>query len=149
MIENLFKNAKKRGKQALLPYTGAFLPSEADFIAKSVKNSYLIDVRTKEELIFVGYIPYSLHIEWQSYYNGEFNSLFLENLKTKVEDYNSLLMFICRSGARSHSAAALAYENEFKNTYNILEGFEGDLDANFQRGKKNGWKFNKLIWKQE
>ena len=32
--------------------------------------------------------------------------------------------------------------------YNILEGFEGDPDDNGQRGKKGGWRFRGLPWRQ-
>ena len=49
-------------------------------------------------------------------------------------------MFICRSGGRSHQAAATATESGYANCYNILEGFEGDKDATGHRGTKGGWK---------
>ena len=39
------------------------------------------------------------------------------------------------AGVRSHHAAALATANGWTNCYNVLEGFEGDKDANGQRGK--------------
>ena len=38
-------------------------------------------------------------------------------------------MFLCRSGARSHAAAIAATQAGWKEAYNILEGFEGDKDA--------------------
>jgi hypothetical protein len=54
---------------------------------------------------------------------------------------------LCRSGLRcvpsSQRAQSLGFE-----AYNILEGFEGDPDSNAKRGKKGGWKFYGLPWRQ-
>jgi len=57
-------------------------------------------------------------------------------------------MFICRSGHRSHRAAALATEAGYPDCYNVLEGFEGDRDARGQRGKVGGWRAAGLPWQQ-
>jgi hypothetical protein len=35
------------------------------------------------------------------------------------------LIFMCRSTKRSHKAADIAYKNGFKNSFNLLGGFEG------------------------
>jgi len=32
--------------------------------------------------------------------------------------------------------------------YNILEGFEGNVDADVHRGQTGGWKFRGLPWRQ-
>jgi hypothetical protein len=32
--------------------------------------------------------------------------------------------------------------------YNILEGFEGDIDANGHRGQLGGWRKQGLPWRQ-
>jgi len=55
-------------------------------------------------------------------------------------------MFLCRSGARSHHAAAAAAAAGYSSAYNILEGFEGDRDAEGHRGTVGGWKFHGLPW---
>jgi len=57
-----------------------------------------------------------------------------------------LVMFICRSGARSDKAASLAREAGYSAAYNVLEGFEGDKDANGHRGKTGGWRQAGLPW---
>jgi rhodanese-related sulfurtransferase len=67
----------------------------------------LVDVRTRAEWDWVGRIPGAIEIEWMSYPENKPNSHFLAQLKQQV-DREALLMFICRSGARSHNAAALA-----------------------------------------
>jgi rhodanese-related sulfurtransferase len=57
-------------------------------------------------------------------------------------------MFLCRSGVRSHGAAQLATQAGYTRAMNILEGFEGDLDANGHRGTVGGWRKASLPWVQ-
>ena len=60
----------------------------------------------------------------------------------------SLLLFLCRSGQRSASAARAATEAGLPDCYNILEGFEGNKDANGQRNRTGGWRACGLPWSQ-
>jgi rhodanese-related sulfurtransferase len=73
------------------------------------------------------------------------NPDFLAQIKQQV-DREALVMFVCRSGVRSHNAAALATEAGYTECYNVLEGFEGDKDASGQRGKVGGWRRAGLPW---
>jgi sulfur dioxygenase len=57
------------------------------------------------------------------------------------------LVLLCRSGVRSIAAAQRATELGLQ-AYNILEGFEGDPDANAQRGRRGGWRLQGLPWRQ-
>jgi rhodanese-related sulfurtransferase len=57
------------------------------------------------------------------------------------------VVLLCRSGVRSISAARRATELGLE-AYNVLEGFEGDPDAQGQRGHKGGWRLRGLPWKQ-
>jgi rhodanese-related sulfurtransferase len=57
-------------------------------------------------------------------------------------------MFICRSGNRSHFAAAAATEAGFRDCYNVLEGFQGNKDANGHRDRLGGWRAAGLPWYQ-
>lgn len=75
----------------------------------------------------MGKVPDAVQIEW-NLSNGQRNPDFLAQLKHQV-DPESLVMFLCRSGGRSHGAASTAAEAGYSNAYNVLEGFEGDLDA--------------------
>ena len=56
-------------------------------------------------------------------------------------------MLLCRSGVRSVAAAKRAAELGVT-AYNILEGFEGDADADGHRGNQGGWRRRGLPWKQ-
>ena len=95
---------------------------------------------------WVGRIPGAEEIEWMSYPSNQPNSHFLAQLKKQV-DPEALVMFICRSGMRSHHAASLASQAGYNGSYNVLEGFEGDKDASGQRGKAGGWRQAGLPWK--
>jgi rhodanese-related sulfurtransferase len=57
------------------------------------------------------------------------------------------LVLLCRSGVRSIAAAQRATELGVQ-AYNILEGFEGDPDAQAHRGFKGGWRYRGLPWQQ-
>ena len=58
------------------------------------------------------------------------------------------LSFLCRSGARSRSAAEFLTRQGFNICYNCMEGFEGNHNEIGQRSTVNGWKFSGLPWKQ-
>ena len=110
-------------------------------------DAKLVDVRSRAEWDWVGRIPGAVEIEWQSYPGMRHNPDFLNYLSSQV-DKESLVMFICRSGGRSHQAAATATESGYTSCYNILEGFEGEKDATGHRGTKGGWKVAGLPWVQ-
>jgi rhodanese-related sulfurtransferase len=144
-MDDIKKKARERGRQLKLPYTGALLPAEA--YAMMQKGAKLVDVRTDAELLFVGAVPGSEMIEWNTYPEGQRNPSFLDQLG-EVTRKDQPVMFICRSGVRSHSAAVAATEAGWLEAYNVLEGFEGDKDAEGQRGKLGGWRKAGLPWIQ-
>ena len=137
--------AAERAKRLGVPYAGALLPAEALALMKT--GAKLVDVRTKAEIHYVGRIPGALEVEWQTYPGGKPNPGFLDELADAV-DKDEPAMFICRSGARSHGAAEAAMRAGWKETYNVLEGFEGEKDAEGHRNAVNGWRFARLPWKQ-
>ena len=107
----------------------------------------LVDVRTKPELQYVGRIPGSIALEWQTYPGNMPNADFIAELSAVV-GRDDTVMFLCRSGARSHSAAEAALRAGYKNAFNVLEGFEGDKDAAQHRGTVGGWRKAGLPWTQ-
>ena len=107
----------------------------------------LVDVRTKPELQYVGKIPGTLAVEWQTWPGGKPNPAFIDELSAAVGK-DQPVMFLCRSGNRSHFAANVATQGGWRECYNILEGFEGDRDADRHRSNINGWKHAGLPWIQ-
>ncbi|MGN2393558.1 rhodanese-like domain-containing protein, partial [Pelomicrobium sp. G1] len=69
----------------------------------------------------------------------QLNPRFAEELERQVGK-KARVMFICRSGGRSHHAAALAKRLGYAQCYNVLEGFEGDRDPQGHRNKVGGWR---------
>lgn len=146
-ISEILAAAHKRAADRGLPYQGALSPVEAEEVRALIPASTLIDVRNRAELDFVGRIPGSVEIEWQSYPDGQPNPYFLAHLEQQVSK-EATVMFICRSGARSHAAATAASAAGYTQCYNVLEGFQGDKDANGHRDSIGGWRLAGLPWYQ-
>jgi rhodanese-related sulfurtransferase len=144
-MEDLKKAARERAKKMGLGYAGALLPAEAHKLMQA--GAKLVDVRTKPELLYVGKVPGSLAVEWQTYPGNRENPEFLGELAAAVPK-DQPVMFMCRSGARSHAAAEAATRAGWREAYNVLEGFEGDKDAEQHRNSVGGWRKAGLPWAQ-
>ncbi len=145
-IDKIKQAAAERGKSQGLTYAGAVTPAEAHALLQA-GAAKLVDVRTKPELAYVGKIPGAAAVEWQTYPGGRPNPEFLGELGATVSK-DTPVMFICRSGARSHSAAEAATRAGWSEAYNVLEGFEGDKDAEQHRSTVGGWRKAGLPWTQ-
>jgi sulfur dioxygenase len=109
-------------------------------------EAVLIDVRTDAEREWVGFVPDAVALAWKQWPGMALNAGFDDGLKTAVPPGKKALL-LCRSGVRSIAAAKRATELGLQ-AYNILEGFEGDPDALAQRGRKGGWRYHGLPWRQ-
>ena len=131
-------------------------PEAHNILQKSI-DVVLIDVRSSMEYEYVGHPVGSIHIPIKESPGWEILPNFIDNVKSelmkKFPDTNDLfsiqILLICRSGRRSGEAALLLESEGYKNTINIVDGFEGDKDVNGHRNVINGWRFNKLPWKQD
>lgn len=144
-IDSIRKTAAERARAMGLSYAGALTPTEAHELMKS--GARMVDVRTRAELDWVGRVPGAAFVEWNSYPEGQPNPQFLEELAKAVHPEEPV-MFLCRSGARSHMAASVATRAGYRECYNVLEGFEGDKDAAQHRSSVGGWRFAGLPWVQ-
>jgi rhodanese-related sulfurtransferase len=139
------KIARQRAQELKLPYAGALLPQEAHALMQA--GAKLVDVRTKAELEWVGRVPGSIAIEWNTWPGGKPNPDFGAQLAAQV-DMATPVMFLCRSGGRSHSAAIAAAQAGYAEAYNILQGFEGDKGPDGHRNTLGGWRLAGLPWVQ-
>ena len=146
-VDDILKTAQQRGKQMGLPYAGALTPTEAHEVMQHHAHAQLVDVRTRAEWDWVGRVPRAVEVEFLRYPGSLPNDAFADELAEKVP-HDAVVMFLCRSGGRSHNAASYATEAGFANCYNVLEGFEGDRDANGHRGNVGGWRAAGLPWVQ-
>lgn len=130
-----------------VPYAGSLHPKQAWHLVQNGLAT-LIDVRTFEELVYVGTVPNSIHIPWAIGTHMTRNPRFIKELERKFQKQQTLLL-ICRSGKRSAQAAEAATKAGFTQVFNVSEGFEGDLSEENQRGKLGGWRFHQLPWQQQ
>ena len=130
-----------------LPYAGALLPAEAYALMQSLREAKLVDVRTRAELEWVGSVPGSVAIEWNSWPGSSRNLNFIAEFETRIAK-TAIAMFFCRSGVHSHHAAVAVTQAGHANAYNVLQGFEGDKDPNGQRNRLGGWRAAGLPWTQ-
>jgi rhodanese-related sulfurtransferase len=144
-MDDIKKIAAERARKSGFNYAGALLPSEAHAFMQT--GAKLVDVRTQPELLYVGKVPGSVTIEWQTYPGNRPNPEFIGELAASVAK-DQPVMFICRSGTRSHGAAEAATQAGWRECYNVLEGFEGDKDEQQHRNTVGGWRKAGLPWIQ-
>ena len=144
-LDLILKLAQKRSSDNNFSYAGALTPYEAFQLLQKTPEALMVDVRTKAELELVGRVPNAVNIEWATYpgmvKNPDFAKLLAENV-----DKNLIVIFMCRTGGRSHNAAVVAEQLGFDKAYNMLEGFEGEANELKQRTLINGWKHAGLPW---
>lgn len=146
-IDDTLKKARDRAQQMGLPYEGALTPTEAHELLRDTPKAKLVDVRTRAELDWVGRIPGAVEVELLTYPANRTNPDFVKQLESEVAK-DAPVLFICRSGGRSHNAAMLAQQAGYAECYNVLEGFEGDKDASGHRSTTGGWRHAGLPWTQ-
>lgn len=147
VLHPTLQRAHAHALEAQLLFAGSVTPQEAWALA-SQGEALLVDVRSAEERKFVGHVPDSIHVAWATGTSLTRNPRFLRELEAKVGKSRALLL-LCRSGKRSAQAAEAATKAGFRHVFNVLEGFEGELDAAQQRGHNDGWRHRQLPWVQD
>ncbi|HEY2254646.1 MAG TPA: rhodanese-like domain-containing protein [Variovorax sp.] len=126
-------------------YSGDVTPQlAAEWMASG--QAVMVDVRSDAEREWVGFVPGAVGVAWKQWPGMVPNAAFDQALLAAVPAGKKVVL-LCRSGVRSISAARRATELGLE-AYNVLEGFEGDPDAQGQRGHKGGWRLRGLPWKQ-
>lgn len=131
-------------------YAGDITPQQAWAVLTDNPAAVLVDVRTEAEWRFVGVPDLAglgrevVYLEWVDA-TGTPNENFARELVERVS--NGPVVLLCRSGNRSIPAAAAATAAGLTPAYNVLDGFEGDLDEHGHRGG-TGWRAVGLPWKQ-
>lgn len=137
-------------------YAGDVSAEEAWRVLSENSDAVLVDVRTRAEWTFVGLADLGslgkepLLAEWQSFPTMNVNQDFIADVTAALSDAARAapVFFLCRSGARSKAAAIALTAQGFAQGYNIVGGFEGDLDEGRHRGLRTGWKAAGLPWVQ-
>ncbi|MEZ9630907.1 rhodanese-like domain-containing protein [Vibrio breoganii] len=127
---------------------------------KNPDKVIILDVRTPEEHLFVGYpdMAWRIPVIEQSYkWNAESQKYPMVLLPdfvarvSKIAKPDDTIMAMCRSGGRSAIAVNLLAQAGFTNVYNIIDGMEGDDNENSEKvslntSPANGWKNTGCPW---
>ena len=129
-------------------------------------NTYILDVRTDAEWKWVGHpgknkleegvelidkvihIPYWLEIDspyQEPIWPIENHRFIIDINKLFGDNFNVVLITMCRSGGRSEMAATDLEQAGYTNVYNMFTGFEGGTDSRGYR-TVSGWKNDGLPW---
>ena len=123
------------------------LPKAAYELLESQPEAVFIDVRSEMEHMFVGHPQGSVLIPWIDGPDWDINPNFVAQVK-KMASTDRQVILICRSGKRSVDAGLALEKAGLKNVFNVLHGFEGDLDERHHRNAQNGWRHDDLPWAQ-
>ncbi len=157
------------GNQSAAPqaagYAGDLSPNEAWELLRRDQAAVLVDCRSQAEWSFVGVPDLStvgkrpVLVEWQSFTPGTPetggrprmvpNRAFAQDLEQAGVAKDVPVVFLCRSGGRSRSAAVAMTQAGWRTCYNLAGGFEGPHDPAQHRGTADGWKAAGLPWVQE
>jgi rhodanese-related sulfurtransferase len=114
----------------------------------------LVDVRTEAEWMYVGGPDLTglrrrpFLVPWVAQAGNTPDPDFLRRLSEVLDDRNTPVVFLCRSGLRSAGAAEAAVRAGFTQVFNVMDGFEGPVDEHGHRGMRSGWKAAGLPWRQ-
>ncbi|MCK5720007.1 MAG: rhodanese-like domain-containing protein [Thiomargarita sp.] len=120
-------------------------------------KTILIDVRSGIEFLFIGHPQDAKNISWIDDSTWDINPDFTDQIYTLIQNtYQendeqikaTPILLICRCGNRSLEAGKVLIKNNFTQVYNIIDGFEGQLDSDYHRGTLGGWRFDNLPWQQ-
>ncbi len=141
---------------------GLYITAEAAYEQWRINPEQIkiLDCRTPEEYAFVGHAPMANNIpsKFLTYkYDTEKkapvmvdNPDFLEEVKKKFNTDDTIFI-MCVAGGRSASSVNILAEAGFKNVYNIVDGFKGDMvqdPRSYFLGKRmlNGWVNSGAPW---
>ena len=133
-----------------MSYAGDITPLQAWKLLSDNPEAVLVDCRTDAEWRFVGVPDISglgrdvVYVEWNTS-TGRHNESFVDELLAAagVTPGERPVVFLCRSGNRSIGAAEAATAAGIAPSYNVLDGFEGQLDAHGHRGG-TGWRAHRI-----
>jgi rhodanese-related sulfurtransferase len=125
-------------------------PKEAHAFLSQHPEALFLDIRMELEYLYVGHPPGVVHVPWYEYPEMKSDpGRFVRQVRQEAgEDLSRPVVLLCRSGARTISAGEALEAAGFSEVVNVLHGFEGDRDDNFQRGTLNGWRHDGLPWEQ-
>jgi rhodanese-related sulfurtransferase len=119
-------------------------------------RAVLIDVRSNMEFLFIGHPKGAINIPWidepdwkiNPHFAVEVRKVILGGIACHDDAGCAPVVLICRSGKRSLDAGEVLLKDGFTEVYNVVDGFEGELDEEHHRSTLGGWRFHGLPWEQ-
>jgi rhodanese-related sulfurtransferase len=138
------------------PQVQSISPRQAWDLLQDNPRAVMIDVRSNMEFLFIGHPKGAIHISWiddpdwkiNPHFASEVRKVMLGGISCEADQGCAPIILICRSGKRSLEAGHALLIDGFTEVYNVLEGFEGDLDDEHHRSTIGGWRFHGLPWEQ-
>ena len=126
------------------------MPQEAWAFLQQEPAALFIDVRMEIESLYVGRPPGVVNIPWYEYPELRPDAAaFVAAVERETGgDKARPLVLLCRSGKRTLDAGQVLSQAGYGRVYNVMHGFEGDLNDDFRRSTLNGWRFDGLPWEQ-
>lgn len=136
-------------------------PNDAYHALQQDPAIIFIDVRGPAEINFVGHPAYvdaivplmTMTLKFDAKrqaYRLKPNPAFVTEVDRAISragsDKSTPIFVICRSGAHSAFAANLLAKAGYKNVWSLVEGFEGDKNAETGMRDRNGWRNAGLPW---
>ncbi len=130
--------------------------TDAYALIQKEPSTAFIDVRSDMEYLFIGHPAGAVNIPWidepdfviNPDFEREVRKLILGGVIASSAHDSVPVVLICRSGNRSEEAGNLLIGHGFRHVYNIVHGFEGELDDDHHRSTVGGWRFDGLPWDQ-
>jgi rhodanese-related sulfurtransferase len=125
-------------------------PKQAYDFLHANAEALFIDCRSEMEYLFVGHALGALHVAWNDGPDWEVNPHFVGQVKKLAGTNHAMrpIVLICRSGNRSQEAGEALEAHGFVRVYNVVHGFEGELNDKHQRNHLTGWRHDGLPWEQ-
>jgi rhodanese-related sulfurtransferase len=138
------------------PKVESITPKQAYELVHKDPRAVLVDVRSHMEFLFVGHPVGAINIPWIDEPDWKINPGFVREVRRLLlggtishgDVQSAPVVLICRSGKRSLEAGEVLIKDGFMSVYNVLEGFEGELDDHHHRSTKGGWRYHNLPWEQ-
>ena len=126
------------------------MPQEAWAFLQQEPGALFLDVRMEIESLYVGRPPGVINIPWYEYPELTPDpAAFVAAVERETDGAKDRpLVLLCRSGKRTLDAGQALAQAGYTQLYNVLHGFEGDLDDDFKRSTLNGWRYDQLPWEQ-
>lgn len=124
-------------------------PQQTWALIQATPDALFVDIRMEIESLYVGRPPKIVNIPWYEYPEYAVDAAgFVATVQREATRQDQAVILICRSGSRTLDAGQALVCAGFTNVFNVINGFEGDLDANDHRSTVNGWRHAGLPWEQ-